>query len=355
MKRNNKYIFITFLILTSLFVSSCITETYFGESELNKILYFTLKGQVGNTTIKEDSLLIYVTVGEEAEITALQPDSVLLSTFARIEPSQYDVVDFTNPYEYTVIAENGSKAFYTVVVKKEGSEPQLENTNFDLWYTPNGKNYMQPGADGNSIWSSANDGVTILGDDNANTTPEQIAGLDYAAKLLTKDLGILSLGQRMGSATLFTGKFELNILDPPSSAKFGVAFSAKPKAFSIDAKYMAGSPYKSNTGKVLDKIDSADVYLLLENREDLDNVIRIATAWIRTGDIDEFINIKKDLIYGVLPSGTPSYQLPQNGLYGTIDDKVTHISVVFASSANGINYEGGVNSTLVVNNLVLHY
>jgi hypothetical protein len=59
--------------------------------------------------------------------------------------------------------------------------------------------------------------------------------------------------------------------------------------------------------------------------------------------------------YGPLPAGTPAYQFPANGLFGNATDRITHISLVFASSIGGATFEGGVGSTLIVNNLKLIY
>lgn len=356
MMKNKFQIILIFIALFSvLFLNSCVDEIFFGKSGFRKILYFSMEGQTGNTVIRQDSLKIYLTVSQASDITSLRPDSVLLSTFATLTPAADIARDFSDPQEYTVTAENGEKAVYAVAVKQEGAEPQLENSGFDDWYTPAGKNFQEPGLDENSIWATANNGVTVLNEDNYNTTPLLISSSDYAAQLVTKDLGVLAIGQRMGSATLFTGAFVLNILDPPSSARFGVSFTAKPKGFSVDLKYTAGSPYKDNRGTTLDKTDSADVYVLLENREDENAVKRVGTGWYRFGDISDFETINVNIIYGQLPAETPDYQKPANNLYGDVDDKITHISVVFASSANGIYYEGGVNSTLIVNNFRLIY
>src|SRR5690606_17181220 len=150
-----------------------------------------------------------------------------------------------------VTAENGTSADYHVIVKREGLEPQLDNSGFDLWYTPEGKGYKQPGRDASTIWATANEGVTTTGADNFNTAPELVAGTDYLARLETKDLGPLAqiTGQRIGSATLFTGRFELNLSDPPSSAIFGTTFVARPKSFSVDLHYHAGSPYKNGNNE----------------------------------------------------------------------------------------------------------
>ncbi len=350
------FVVATFLAVT---VISCIDEHYFGKSDQKRILYFTVEGQLGSTQIIEDSLKIYVKVSPDADLTSVTADSILLSTFAHVEPDVGAAQDFSKTVWYTVTAEDGTSVDYQVIVKREGLEPQLDNSGFDLWYTPKGKGYKQPGSDAATIWATANDGVTTMGADNFNTTPELVAGTDYLARLETKDLGPLAqiTGQRIGSATLFTGRFELNLSDPPSSAIFGTTFVARPKSFSVDLHYHAGSPYKNGNNETLDKTDSADVYVLLENRTNPNSIERIATGWyrMRSSEEEEMANVTVELLYGPLPPDAPAYQKPTNNLYGEEDAAVTHITVVFASSAYGINYEGGVGSTLKVNNFRLNY
>lgn len=346
-------------VLLIICISSCVKENYFGKSKLKQILFFSVENQSGNTRIDQDFFKIYVTVANDANIHALAVDSISLSTFASISPDPKEAQDFSKPFIYTVMAEDGTSVNYTVFVSQETSNPQLENSGFDDWYTPNGKAYKQPGKDASTIWSSANDGVTTTGSNNFNTTPVLISGTDFAAQLVTKDLGLIAqiTKQRMGAATLFTGKFVLNISNPSLSAQFGIPFQAKPSAFSIDYNYKAGTPYKDGSNNIISKLDSADLYILLENRNDPNAIKRIATGWLRVGNSDD-ASYKKTtipLIYGQLPAETPAYQKPLNGIYGAATEAVTHISVVFSSSANGINYEGGVNSTLLLNNFSLIY
>lgn len=344
------------LLLTT---ASCVNDTYFGKSDKNEIRYFSLQNQSGFSTINTKAKTILVTVNSEADLTKLAIDSVALSTFATISPNKEVVRDFTKPQIYTVTAENGNEALYTVTVTQEGANPQLDNSNFDAWYQPSGKSYKQPGTDNNSIWATANDGTTTTSPANVTTYPYLNKGTDYVAQIITKDLGSLSgiVGQRMGSGTLFTGKFVLNVSNPPASTQFGIPFTAKPKSFSAEIKYTAGTPYQDGKGTVLNKTDQADIYVILENRDDPNAIKRIATGWYRTGTTTgvNLQNINVDLTYGTLNSTFPDYQKPSNGLYGTSSDKPTHISVVFASSADGILYEGGVNSTLYVNNFELKY
>ncbi|AYN03164.1 PCMD domain-containing protein [Flavobacterium sp. 140616W15] len=357
MKNTILYNTILFILLLSL--ASCVNDTYFGKSDKNDIRYFTLQNQSGFSNIDTKTKTISVTINSEADITKLAIDSIALSTFATLSPNKETTRDFTTPQTYIVTAENGNKATYTVTVTQEGAYPQLDNSNFDTWYTPSGKKYQQPGSDDNSIWATANDGTTTTNSANVTTYPYLNNGTDYIAQIITKDLGSLAglVSQRMGSGTLFTGKFVLNIANPSTSAQFGIPFTARPKSFAVEIKYTAGIPYQDGKGKVLNKTDQADIYVILENRDNPNAIKRIATGWYRTETTMgmNLQNINVDLTYGTLNSTFPDYQKPSNGLYGSPNDKPTHISVVFASSADGILYEGGVNSTLYVNNFELKY
>lgn len=346
-------------LLTLFFFAGCVQEDYFGKSSYKQIRYISFSEEVGVSRIVEDSLRIYAKVSSGNGLESVKIDSVQLSSFASMSPPSGSVLDFSSPVILTVTAEDGSLAAYTVIVKEEISTPQLENSNFDTWHTPPGKNYQEPGLDEFSIWASANAGVTTTGANNFNTMPILVTGTNYAAKLVTKDLGVIAqiTGQRMGSATLFTGEFDLNLANPAASAKFGIPFVARPIAFEVEAKYTAGTPYKNGNNEVLNKTDTADIYILLENRENPNAIKRIATAWVRLGDTPgtETMSVNKLFHYGPLPPDAPPYEMPANGLFGNANEAITHITVVFASSSNGINYEGGVNSTLIIDNLRLIY
>jgi hypothetical protein len=347
-----KIFFFALMILTFF---SCVKEDFFGRSDMKKIFYFSLPQQAGNTEIKEDSLIIRISVAPGADLTKLYLDSVQLSSYARISPTVKSIQDFSVPVKYTVTAENGSIAEYTVFVRKEGSTPQLENGSLDEWYTPSGKNYLEPGANESTIWASGNAGVVTLG--QANVLPVVISGSDRAAELITRDLGSLAglVGQRMAAGSIFTGKFILDVANPLNSTKFGVPFIGKPKGFTIAYKYVPGAVYKNGTGQTLSKSDSCDIYMLLENRSG-STIKRIATGWFRTGAAQiSFTDITVNLIYGPLPSSSPVYMFPASGGFGNATDEVTHISFIASSSAYGASFEGGVESKLTLNNLRLIY
>lgn len=337
-------------IIMVLCLSSCIQEDHFEKSSEKKILTFVLENQVGNTQINQETLTINVVVNAGAMLTSLKPLEISASTFATVTPGVGELQDFSTPVGYAVRAEDGSESEYSINVRQEGAEPQLENSTFDTWYTTP-KGYQEPGLDVSSIWATGNAGTVTLG--VPNVTPLTVNSDDRAAKLVTLDLGGVAglIGQRMAAGSLFTGKFELDLANPLNSTKFGISFSAKPKKFSLQYAYSPGTPYLDKRGQVLSKTDSCDIYVFLENRE-TNETKRIATGWFRSGEekIDRFTTITVDLLYGTLGPEIPDYQKPLNGLYGLSTDKVTHVTVVFSSSYNGALFEGGTNSTLFVNN-----
>ncbi len=349
-----KLIFTLSLLATSvLLIVSCVKDDHFGKSAINNIHYFTIKNQVGVTKISRDSLSIQIMMPNNANLTELMVDSVVISSYATINYPKGTGFDGSTPVEVRVTAENGELAIYTLLVEKEPLTPQLENSSFAQWYLVPGKDYKEPGINaGSTIWATGNAGTVTLGSPNA--VPVTIEGKSAVQlKTINLPLGQL-LGQGMAAGTIFTGKFELNIAQPLLSTKFGIPFVARPKGFSVKYSYDPGEVYKNGYGTVLDKVDSCDMYILLEYKQG-DVVKRIATAWIRDGQtVENLTDISESFTYGPLPAGTPSYQLPAGG-FGLATDEINQITVVFSSSANGANFEGGVNSTLIVTDLALIY
>jgi hypothetical protein len=164
---------------------------------------------------------------------------------------------------------------------------------------------------------------------------------------------------------------------------FGKPFAARPEYMEIKISY-------SGSG------DSCDAYILLENRTGDKNVNRtssdvnklVASAWYRsttgnnTGrsnpdvvsvsepDANGMRTIRLKLKYGTPLSGSPiensatfetnlkssNKSAVKNGLVqGTGEEPVTHIRVVFASSADGNHYKGKKGATLIVDEMRLIY
>lgn len=343
------------LILSGFIFYSCISDDEFGLSPFKEIKSFQLPGQGGSTTINRDERSILIPMSEGAELTGLVPASIELSNMASITPSAADPQDFSDTVIYTVTAEDGSASDWSVYAAPALPNPQLPNSNFDLWYDV-GK-YQQPGESAEStVWGTANRALAIAGE--ANTNPVDLGGGDRAASLTSEAAPLLV---RMAAATLFTGKFTEGFpspTDPRSNIDFGTPFSGRPKAFRIDYQYVPGPSYEDAEGNGLPGSDECDMYVLLERREG-DQVERIGTGWFRSATlVDEFTTLEVPIKYGELTAADPEFEyanIREGESWGNPDATPTHITVVFSSSALGDFFTGAVGSELLINNFELVY
>ena len=104
-----------FVFILGLF-ASCHSGNVHNREEVisseKDITLFTVKNQVGETVIDEDTIAVTVPYGTSK--TALVPTIVITGT--TITPASLAVVDFTNPVTYTVTAEDDSTKEYLVTV-----------------------------------------------------------------------------------------------------------------------------------------------------------------------------------------------------------------------------------------------
>ena len=83
------------------------------------ILSFTIDGVEGD--INEIAKEVEVMMPEGTDVTQLVP-TIVVSEGATVEPASGVAQDFTNPVTYTVTAQNGTMAVYTVTVAVEGGD-----------------------------------------------------------------------------------------------------------------------------------------------------------------------------------------------------------------------------------------
>jgi hypothetical protein len=271
----------------------------------------------------------------------------------------------------------------TLVVKNTAGESvtyrvkagyQLPGSDFNNWSS----NDPKP----DTIWNNAN---TII-----ETTKKYTKGSMIGAEIKTNSL----LG-KVASGSLYTAVFNPKGVGTMSMASsdtwpdgnelldFGKPFAARPEYMEIKISY-------SGSG------DSCDAYILLENRTGDKNMNRkasdvnklVASAWYRsttgnnTGrsnpdvvsvsepDANGMRTIRLKLTYGNPLKGSPiensstfntilrssDKNAVNNGLIqGTGEEAVTHIRVVFASSADGNHYKGNKGATLIVDEMRLIY
>jgi hypothetical protein len=292
-------------LISMLIAISCTKDDFFGLSSFKEIKAFELPGQAGVTTINSEERTITIPMSEGSDLTSIKPSVLEISNLASVSPSMEEVQDFSEPLIYTVTAEDNSMAEWTVTAVAALPNPQLPNSNFDLWYTVG--DYQQPGESADvTVWGTANRAVSIAGDANAN--PEDLGGGDFAARLTSVAAPLLV---RMAAATLFTGKFTEDfpsVSDPRSNIDFGTPFAARPEAFRVDYKYLPGESYQDADGNALPGGDQCDIYVLLEKRTG-DNVERIGTGWFRSSDeVVDFSNLEVNIKYGELSPSVPEFE-----------------------------------------------
>ena len=371
------------------------TERIFDISNGDSSKTWTLRGKVKsfspqilslqienrNATIDTAEKRIYLdTLPYLANLSKLEISNVEFSKGASSEDlfigSEIDLES-----ERSIVVKNGAgdSATYRIRVGY-----QLPNSDFDSW-------------DGNdptpdSIWNNAN---TIL-----VTTKKYSSGSIIGAEIQTGEV----LG-KVASGSLYTADFNPNGVGTLSMAKsstwpdgnelldFGKPFRARPRFMEVKFQYDG----KDN--------DSCDIYVILENRTGNRNVNRsntdvnklVASAWFRSTtsladgrtcaanasmsanpdvvsisdpDANGFRILRLKLQYGTPLACSPienssvfattlkstDSKANFNGLVqGTGDEPVTHIRVVFASSAAGNTYCGVKNSTLLVDEMRLLY
>lgn len=338
------------------------------EEAAPKILSLSIAGK--EAVIDEERKAIHVDdLDFRTNLTSLELSEITLSDGATANVSMGESYDFGSGVQVTVKNANGEIETYSV---KAGY--QLPGENFNSWkgddVTPD------------SIWGNAN---TIL-----TTTEKTTSGSMIGAKIQTG-----SALTKVASGSLYTADFNPNgvgVLSMASAATwpdgnelldFGKPFAARPEFMEVKFSYDG-------------KGDSCDIYILLESRTGDKNVNRkssdvnklVASAWFRSTKADNSGRENPDVVsvsepdenkmrtlrlklkYGEPLAGSPiensstfntnlsssNKSAINNGLVqGTGEEPVTHIRVVFASSADGNHYKGAKGATLVVDEMRLIY
>ncbi|MFV0366772.1 MAG: PCMD domain-containing protein [Mangrovibacterium sp.] len=353
---------ILYIILSSLVISSCVKEDYFGLSSTANVLNLQVANQADQAEIDNETHHISLTMTPGGDISESIVQILELSSFTTADKQVGDTLNLNQQNTMVLTAEDGTVVNWTIEAKYASEEPQLANSDFNLWYQTAGS-YYEPGSDAeNTIWCTGNAGSALLGK-YASTPYEKEVG-DYAVRLETLDNGPLStmFGAPISAGSIITGEFNTEDIDtsnPRAAIDFGTLFTGRPKSLNITYSYVPGEVNKNKAGSVLDYGDSCDIYAILEVRSG-DEVKRLATAWFRSGDVQaEAKDIELTFTYGELDESFPDYMKPTNGLYVDADlvdyALPTHIIFVASSSYNGDNFAGAVGSLLFVDDLKLNY
>ncbi len=347
------------LVAIAIFLLGCVSEDHFGKSNRSEIKTFVIPGQSGNSVINNDSLTVVVTIPETITDFMLVPSEITVSNFASVNPEVGEVQDFSAPVDYFVTAEDGSVSVYSVKVLRGGSQPQLDNSSFEDWYTETVgfSTVEQPGVDkASTIWGTANRGLA-LGGAPGNTSKQVRLNSNYAKMESVAAPALV----RIAAATIFTGKFKdgfPSVSDPRSNITLGTPFSARPLSFSFSYTYQPGASNEDGNGNPLSYGDQCDIYLFLENREGSE-VKRVGTAWFRSGTaVLEWSKENVAIKYGPLEAFDPWYayaQPAQGEAWGDGTETVTHITILATSSFEGDFFNGAIGSTLELDDIELVY
>lgn len=307
---------------------------------------------------------ITVMMAREAFPLTVTPSITLLSGayFDDYTPGDNLVFDdATSTHSLTVKNNDGSELQWTVRLQ---IAPQLPNSSFDHWYFAwNGSNAdkEQIGVSAtDAFWGTAND--PVVGFETRKVPGELGVPGDYGAQLKTNIKDVIGI-RKLGSASLFTGFFKLNLdyLDTPvRMTKMGRPFIMRPKKVIFSAKYIVGYPYymkdPNNDNNIIQVPgdDRGDCNVRIEQWTDASGKI-LYNYNAKTPDEYEKV-IRTVIGNGVLVIGpTPTWTRMEVPITYTSSLQATHIVVSFASSKDGMEFRGGDGSTLTVDNCILIY
>lgn len=200
----------------------------------------------------------------------------------------------------------------------------IDNPSFEDWASEGSYEDPSPGSteNGGGFWDTSNKVVDLYPTADITVTKSTDAHSGtYSARLETSSVNII-VTELLTAATLFTGYFDPNPANPIESVKFGKPFTETPDYFRVWYQY---EPVQG---------DSAEIYCYLDKGEN--NETRIATAYTKIYDATTgWTELVLPFVYDV------EGELPET------------ITLVFASSADGDNFEGQVGNTLYVDDVEL--
>ncbi|SHK21335.1 PCMD domain-containing protein [Fibrobacter sp. UWH4] len=305
-----------------------------------------------------------------ADLSNLELTELELSEGATCESHKTgETYDFGVGQEIVIKNSDGESITYIV---KAGY--QIPGSDFNDW---NGDDVIP-----DSLWGNANTLIT--------TTKKYTSGSMTGARIATTAL----LG-KTASGSLYSADFNPNNVGTLSMANsstwpdgnelidFGKHFNARPEYAEVKFSYDGSG-------------DSCDIYILLESRDGDKNINRgsddinklVASTWYRSTTNDNTGRENPDVVsisdkdengmrtlrlkfrYGTPLENSPiensstfatSLQssnksaIDNSLIQGEGNESVTHIRVVFASSADGNHYKGVKNATLIIDDLKLIY
>jgi hypothetical protein len=309
----------------------------------------------GNITFK-------VMDATDEEIQSLTP-TIEISPKATITPESGVKADFTSNVKYTVTAEDGTEKVYIASIMMIQHSLWFP---LDEWKTSGTGAAAHDEPANEQLGTSGTGGALLVAFYGANGFPiykteDAVAG-GYAAKLVTVDTSDIlnSLVPAITAGSLFTGKFELNILDRISSAKFGIPYSGKPVSFNGWYKYTPGEKYINGEGAkkpedvvvVPGAVDECAIQAVLYEAHYDDKGEEIPLTGHDINSSDYRVAVAR-LADGSAKSTYTKFEIPFEYLEGKSYDpaKEYRLAIVCSSSKEGDFFKGAGGSTLYIDEL----
>lgn len=313
------------------------------------------------------------TLSSKADLTQLAPQ-FQLTPGATLSPASGSVQDFSQgPVSYRVTSEDGQYHRDYLVSATVQTRTVSDTLRFDFehFYLVDGQNggqfyhWTDLDTDGNEVanWATGNPGFNLAKASAAAAdypTAPVTDGFDGAAvRLVTRSTGAwgVMVSRRIAAGNLFMGKFDATkaLTATLKTTQFGLPFSndLPPVSFTGYYQYTPGATLQDKSGKAITgKQDRGQIYAILYR-----NVDEAGQAVMLYGD-DVMTNpniVAKAIVSddGVGPtSGWTPFEA--TFLYtAAIDDDVLraggyNLAIVFSSSINGDQFEGAVDSELLI-------
>ncbi len=320
--------------------------------------------------VASDSLNIRIVLRKTADLSLINLDFTL-SKGARIVSANGKKADFTNnqAVRYKVTSEDGEiSTMYSVLITKEdkdiSSEEEDKNSilfSFDNVRVNKNKEYNIWSSELGGDWATANS--ALLESKREKFSAYSITKGAYkgkSVKLVTVDTGLgYLIGKPIAAGSIYLGQFDDSVVmsAPLSSTNFGVNFDKKPIKFSVYYKYIPGSRYINYESKELnDRTDEPAIYAIFYKAKDGDKTIQIDGSNVQNS---EYIIARAEMER--IPASRSWKKLELTFNYKEdveaqlLAKQGYKLSIIFSSSKRGAEFLGAEGSTLMIDNLRLHY
>lgn len=360
--------FITFITLSLFLLTSCIKdEAPNPEADILALEFPANSLRVNEVEIYNDYIVAYPLKGVNLKDSAIvRIDVSEGATYYRTENTERNDTLF-----FIVVTSESKKYTKTYPVIQMDNFPV--QFGFENWVKPSTAFLYENPKEDDWLWYSSNNGTAIAWNSVTKSASEYpvrktVINGSTAAELTTMEGpgeiagGITFIPCLAGS--LYLGGFNAltGLTNPLRATTFGVPFnSGKPVKLSGYYKYTEGSSdyILSDGGTSKTKKDTCSIYSVIyktdgnvkflygDNVENSPNIV--AKAQLKEEDIRQ----ENQLIHFEVEFDYASYSVPFS--WDELRNNEYKLTIVFASSKRGKYYEGRPGSTLIVDDVELHY